>query len=74
MLPGKFDSLPEIPSFLHDSLDMDPDDMDPDDWIDVPALGGSDSGLSMELAAATSSFIGFLSRPDKAMLDGKIYM
>jgi hypothetical protein len=60
-----FDRIPD-PQGLFDALDVD--------WLTVPALGGSNSGLPIELAYVTNSLIGFLSRPeDKAMVDGKIY-
>ena len=65
MLPGKLDCIPGPPD-IFDDLNVD--------WITIPALGGSDSGLPIELADVTNSLIGFLSRPkDKAMVDGHIF-
>lgn len=65
MLPRKFDCIPHPPD-LFDDLNIE--------WITIPALGGCDSGLLIELADVTKSSIGFLLRPDKAMVDGNIYL
>ena len=60
-----FKTVPTAPSFFNELKFV---------WPDVPALGGSNSGLPKELADLPNVSIGFLDRPaDNKMVDGRMH-